>query len=345
MDSLLIIYTGGTIGMKENPETGALAPFDFGQIVEEVPELQSFHCRLDSVSLPPLVDSSDVTPDFWERLARLIAEKYDQYDGFVVLHGTDTMAYTASALSFMLRGLGKPVVLTGSQLPIGALRTDGKENLLCALEIAMAKGRDGLPVVPEVSVFFDHSLMRGNRTTKFGAERFDAFRSFNYPHLAEVGIHVRYNTRCVRSAVLGTEFQISGKFEKNVASLKLFPGIPPQVVRSVLAIPDLRGLLLETYGAGNAPSAPWFLDMIAEAIGRGLTVVNISQCPADSISMTSYDAGLGLARMGVVSGRDTTFEAAVVKLMLALGEASSPESVRAYFLSDLAGEMGESIAD
>lgn len=330
--------------MKENPETGALAPFDFGQIAEEVRELQRLNCKIDTVSLEPLVDSSDVTPQFWLRLAEVIAGAYSSYDGFVILHGTDTMAYTASALSFMLRGLDKPVILTGSQLPIGAVRTDGKENLLCALEIALASDRDGGAMVPEVAVFFDHSLMRGNRTTKFGAERFDAFRSFNYPHLAEVGIHIRYNRRSIcRGPSRGLE--VVGRFDTRVASLKLFPGISQEVVSSIVGNPHLRGLVLETYGAGNAPSAEWFLRLMESAIARGIVVVNISQCAADSISMHSYDAGLGLARMGVISGGDMTFEAAVVKLMLSLGGGDARSEVVRLFTGDLAGEMGEILVD
>ncbi len=343
MGAILIIYTGGTIGMKANPATGALAPFNFEQILHEVPELHSFESRIDAVSLIPLVDSSDATPEFWERLVVLIEANYADYDGFVILHGTDTMAYTASALSFMLPNVQKPVILTGSQLPIGALRTDGKENLLCALEIAEKRAEDGAPLIPEVAVFFDHSLTRGNRTTKFGAERFDAFRSFNYPRLAEVGIHVRYNRKYIRERPAGP-LTVDRAYSTRVSSLRLYPGIRHDMVERVLTTPGLRGLVLETFGAGNAPSAPWFLDLLRGAVDRGMLLVNISQCPSDSISMTSYDVGLGLARLGVVSGRDMTFEAALAKLMMALRRGDI-EAAKAYFGRDIAGEMTLAIVE
>ncbi len=333
---LLLVYTGGTIGMKENPLTQALAPFDFDAIEREVPELRRFGYSIDVETLSPPVDSSEVDPAFWQRLAAIVVRHYDQYDGFVVLHGTDTMAYTASALSFMLRFLGKPVVLTGSQLPIGAIRTDGKENLLGAIEIAAAH-QNGVPCVPEVSVFFDHVLMRGNRCSKFGAARFDAFRSFNYPPLAEAGITIRYHRDAIRPGGTGP-LQLLSPFDTRVASLRLYPGISDGLLRAVLGVPGLRGLVLETYGAGNAPSAPWLIEQLSEFTRAGGVVVNITQCPADSVSMTTYEAGLGLAQAGVESGGDMTYEAAMTKLMLGLGMHTQPAGVLGFLSCNVAGE-------
>lgn len=334
--SLLLIYTGGTIGMKENPLTGALAPFNFEQIASEVPEVEKFGFTISTESVLPLVDSSQIEPQFWIRLVELLEARYNDYDGFVILHGTDTMAYTASALSFMLPSLGKPVVLTGSQLPIGAVRTDGRENLLGAIEVA-AQQVLGQPVVPEVSVFFNHKLMRGNRTSKFGASRFDAFRSFNYPYLAEAGIHIRYNERLIRQPRRGPWVAYK-KFDTHVASIKLFPGISTQFIEAVLQLDNLRGVLLETYGAGNAPSREEFLAPLAEAVQRGVVVANVTQCPADSVDMQAYDVGLSLSKIGVLDGGDMTYEAAIVKLMLAQGLYSTPNGVVSFFLSDIAGE-------
>lgn len=334
--SLLLIYTGGTIGMKENPLTGALAPFNFEQIEREVPELHKFAGSIETFSLLPLLDSSDVSLDFWQRLGAVIEENYAAYDGFVVLHGTDTMAYTASALSFMLPNLSKPVVLTGSQLPIGAIRTDGKENLLGAIEIALAR-RGGAAHVPEVSIFFNHKLLRGNRSTKFGASRFDAFRSFNYPALARAGIEIEYADDLIRPAS-EAPFEVLSGFDARVASLRLYPGLSPELVSRVLGMPDLRGLVLETYGAGNAPSAPWFVAAVGRAVASGVVVVNITQCSADSVSMESYDVGLGLARAGVVSGDDMTYESAMVKLMHGLYYFDGREAVESYVKRDISGE-------
>lgn len=334
--SLLLIYTGGTIGMKENPLTGALAPFNFEQIASEVPEVEKFGFTISTESVLPLVDSSQIEPSFWVRLVDLLEARYNDYDGFVILHGTDTMAYTASALSFMLPSLSKPVVLTGSQLPIGAVRTDGRENLLGAIEVA-AQQVLGDPVVPEVTVFFNHKLMRGNRTTKFGAARFDAFRSFNYPYLAEAGIHIRYNERFIRHPRRGPWVAYK-TFDTSVASIKLFPGISTQLIEAVLGLDKLRGVVLETYGAGNAPNHEEFLAPFANAIRRGVVVVNVTQCSADSVDMQAYDVGLSLSNIGVLDGGDMTYEAAIVKLMLAQGLYGSPSGAVSFFLSDVAGE-------
>ncbi len=333
---MLVLYTGGTIGMKENPLTGGLAPFNITQLEREVPEVVKFGYHLETRPLYPLLDSSDADPSFWHRLAQEIVSNYEAFDGFVILHGTDTMAYTASALSLMLRGLNKPVVLTGSQLPLGAIRTDGKENLLGALEIAAAN-LDGKPRVPEVCIFFDHRLFRGNRTTKFGASRFDAFRSYNYPLLAEAGIDIVYNDRVI-GHWSAPSLKVEENFDPHVATLYLFPGMNECYIRTLLAVEDLRGVILKTFGAGNAPSARWFLASVETAIKRGVVFLNVSQCKADKVSMGSYDTGLGLARMGVVSGSDMTYETAICKLMLGLGSFTDTESVIRYLETDIAGE-------
>ncbi len=332
--SLLVLYTGGTIGMKENPLTGGLAPFNITQLEREVPEVLKFGYLLETRPLYPLLDSSDADPSFWIRIAKEIYNNYDNFDGFVVLHGTDTMAYTASALSFMLPGLSKPVVLTGSQLPLGAIRTDGKENLLGAIEIAAARDTEGNPRVSEVCIFFDHRLFRGNRTTKFGASRFDAFRSYNYPLLAEAGINIVYNDAVILPWT-DAKLNLRTHFDTQVATLYLFPGMQAEYVEAILGMQNLHGVILKTFGAGNAPSARWFLRAVEAAIKRSVLFVNISQCQADEVSMGSYDTGLGLEHMGVLSGGNMTYEAALSKLMLALG---AKDSVVEYLESNIAGE-------
>ena len=338
--SILLIYTGGTIGMKQDPETFALKPFNFNQILEEVPELKKFGCNIDTYSFDPLIDSSDVQPAFWVRLTSLIQENYSKYDGFVVLHGTDTMSFTASALSFMFENLAKPVVLTGSQLPIGMLRTDGKENLISSIEIASAVGADGHPMVPEVCIYFESQLYRGNRTTKYNAENFRAFRSANYPVLADVGIHIKYNTSLIRYPKEWNEdLVVSQKLDTNVAVLKIFPGITPAVVDAILNMDGLRGVVLETFGSGNAPTAEWFVSRIKDAVHRGLIVLNVTQCHAGKVDMDAYATGVALKKEGVISGFDSTTEAALTKMFFALGHADTNVKVKALLESDLRGEI------
>lgn len=340
--SILLIYTGGTIGMKEDPAVQALVPFNFSQILEEVPELNKFAYRIDTFTFDPLIDSSDVEPSLWISLAGLIEEKYDDYDGFVILHGTDTMAYSASALSFMIEGLTKPVIFTGSQLPIGMPRTDGKENLISSVEIAAAKDENGHAIVPEVCICFDNILMRGNRTTKINSDNFRAFRSENCPPLAEAGINIRYN----RSEIIyPQDWEKSPVFHKEldtrVSILKLHPGITPQVVRSILCSNGPRAVIIETYGAGNAPSKEWFLNLVREAASMGKILLNITQCIAGSVNMDIYATGKCLKEAGVANGYDSTTESALAKLFHLMGISDSNEDVQNGLENNLRGEISK----
>jgi len=340
--SILLIYTGGTIGMKEDPSIQALRPFDFSQILEEVPELGKFAYRIDSYTFDPLIDSSDIEPSSWQALASIIEERYDQYDGFVVLHGTDTMAYSASALSFMIEGLTKPVIFTGSQLPIGVPRTDGKENLISAVEIAAAKDQEGNAIVPEVCICFDNVLMRGNRTTKINSDNFRAFRSENYPPLAEAGISIKYNTGLIRKPESWNTRPVFHKtLDTRVSILKIHPGITPQVVRNILCGPESRAVILETYGAGNAPSKEWFLDLIRQADRMGKIILNVTQCMAGSVNMDIYATGKSLKQSGVLSGYDSTTESALAKLFFLLGEFQDNGKVKALLETDIRGEISK----
>ena len=338
--SILLIYTGGTIGMKQDPDTLALVPFNFNQIEQEVPELKKFGYRIDFHSFDPLIDSSNVTPELWVELVRLIKKNYDSYDGFVILHGTDTMSYSASALSFMLENLEKPVVFTGSQLPIGMLRTDGKENLISSIEIAAAVDGKGRAVVPEVCIYFENKLYRGNRTTKYNAENFSAFHSANYPVLADVGIHIKFNTQNILyPEVWGRELEIHTELDMNVAILKLFPGITAEVVRSVLDIEGLRAIILETFGSGNAPTGRWLTDTLKKGVERGLIIMNVTQCQAGSVDMDTYETGIALKRTGVVGGYDITTEAALAKLFFLMGQYSDIKDVKEQLVKNLRGEI------
>ena len=338
--TILLVYTGGTIGMKQDPDTLALKPFNFNQILEEVPELRKFGCKIDTYSFDPLIDSSDVQPDFWIRLTSLIKENYEKYDGFVILHGTDTMSFTASALSFMFENLAKPVVLTGSQLPIGMLRTDGKENLISSIEIASAVGPDGHPMVPEVCIYFESQLYRGNRTTKYNAENFRAFRSANCPVLADVGIHIKYDRSLIRYPQdWNAPLRVFQNLDTNVAILKIFPGITPEVIDAILSMEGLRGVVLETFGSGNAPTADWFVERIKDAVHRGLVVLNVTQCHAGKVDMDAYATGVALKQEGVISGFDSTTEAAVTKMFFALGQSNSSDKVKELLQSNLRGEI------
>jgi L-asparaginase len=337
--SVLLIYTGGTIGMMENPVTGALEAFDFDQLLENVPELKRFNYHISSYQFNPPIDSSDMEPSLWAKLVRIIYNNYDHFDGFVILHGTDTMAYTASALSFMLENLSKPVILTGSQLPIGMLRTDGKENLITSIEIAAAKYPDGRAIVPEVCIFFENLLLRGNRTTKINAENFNAFRSYNYPSLATAGIHIKYDFDRIRQADPGLPLKPHYAYDTNVIVLTLFPGIQENLIRNVLHTPGLRAVVLKTYGSGNAPQKPWFVEALKDATQRGIIIINISQCTTGSVEMERYETGLHLLDAGVISGYDSTVESVLTKLMFLLGHDKSPAEIRYDMNQPVAGEF------
>lgn len=330
--SILIIYTGGTIGMVHNPETGSLSPLNFDQISQQVPELKKFGFNLSTISFDPPVDSSDVNPEMWIKLVEIIEENYEKYSGFVILHGTDTMAFSASALSFMFENLSKPIIFTGSQLPIGTLRTDGKENLISTIEIA-ADNRNGEPMVPEVCIFFQNKLFRGNRTVKYNAEYFNAFRSDNYPPLAETGINIKYNYSHIAYPASKQPLKTCKSLNTDIAIMKIFPGISENTVKAFFNIKNLKALIIETFGAGNAPTHKWFLNEIKHATDRGIIILNVTQCSAGSVDMTLYYTGKSLLDAGVLSGRDITTEAALTKLMFLLGQPEIKKNELVSFLN------------
>lgn len=335
--SILIIHTGGTIGMIQDHKTGALTPIHFENLYETVPTLKKFELKLDIVAFDDLIDSSNVNINFWLKLADIIEKNYNQYDGFVVLHGTDTMSYSASALSYMLENLGKPVVFTGSQLPLGIIRTDGRENFIDAIEFASAY-KKGSPLIPEVAVCFENQLLRGNRTNKISAENFDAFLSGNYPPLADVGVNIRYNMEAI-SKPSGKDFRVNKDFSSDVAILKIFPGISENVVRSILNIPNLKGVVMETYGSGNAPTYNWFIDSLKEAIAKDILILNVTQCKRGSVIMGKYETSVEMSNIGVLSGADMTTESAVTKMMFVLGQKISREEMKKQLTTSLRGEM------
>lgn len=340
--ALLLIYTGGTIGMKQDMKDLTLKPFDFSQILDEVPEIRKFAFKIDTYSFEPPIDSSDVEPSLWQDLARLIKEKYEDYDGFIILHGTDTMSYSASALSFMLDGLTKPVIFTGSQLPIGVPRTDGKENLISAVEIASAKDEEGHPAVPEVCVCFDSLLMRGNRSTKVNSEVFRAFQSPNFPPLAEAGINIRYNNEYIRKPNDWYQsLTINTELDTRVSILKIHPGITPEVVRNILCGKDTRAIIMETYGSGNAPTRDWFLNIVKESSAMNKIIVNVTQCLAGTVNMNIYANGKALERAGVIDGYDSTTESALAKLFYLMGKSRDNEWVKAMMGRNLKGEISK----
>lgn len=337
--SILLIYTGGTIGMIKNPETGALESFNFDHLLNHVPEIRQLNINIDTIAFTPPIDSSDMEPELWSRIVTIIEENYEKYDGFVILHGTDTMSFTASALSFMLEDLMKPVILTGSQLPIGALRTDGKENLITAIEIAAAKNAEGNPMVPEVCVFFHEKLMRGNRTTKINSESFGAFGSNNYPNLAKAGTDIQFFTRNIKKYVPGLKLKAHHEYNSNIVIFSLFPGIQQEVVETLLCAEELKGIIFRTYGAGNAPQKKWLVDALRKATAEGKVIINITQCAGGSVHMERYETGLQLLEAGVISGHDSTVEAALTKLMYLLGKELPVEEVRRRMGKSLAGEI------
>ncbi|MCD8740755.1 asparaginase [Mucilaginibacter roseus] len=336
MNQILIIYTGGTIGMMSDPVTKALVPINFEQIMDNVPELERLNCKIKVHSFDTVIDSSNMNPEIWNELARLIKKNYDSVDGFVVLHGSDTMAFSASALSFMLENLDKPVIFTGSQLPISAVRTDAKENLMTAIELAKAKKNDRARV-PEVCIYFDYKLFRGNRAFKYNSSKFEAFRSPNYPILAESGVHLRFSINDIRQP--GTEpIIVHNMVANDVAVLKLYPGISPKVVESILAS-DVRGVIMETYGSGNTTTDAWFIDLLKKAIDGGKVILDISQCKVGTVELGRYETSKQLKDIGVTNGYDMTFEAAVTKMMYLLGQSNNPLQVKEWLETDLRGEL------
>ncbi|MGV3541214.1 MAG: asparaginase [Rufibacter sp.] len=335
--SILLIYTGGTIGMVSDKQDEHLVPFDFSEVIHRVPEIRQFKVMLTVLSLDPPIDSSNVGVEHWIKLAQIIQVNYSDYDGFVILHGTDTMAYSASALSFLLENLGKPVIFTGAQVPIGRMRTDARRNLITAMEIASAQ-RMGRPLVPEVCIFFNTVLLRGNRSTKVESRHFNAFHSGKYPPLAQAGIDIEFN----QSVILpppGEPLRVYGDLENRVAVLKIFPGITPTLVEAILHSEGLKGLVLETFGAGNAPTVPWFLNQLRGAVDRGITILNVSQCEEGEVRMGEYETSKYLKEMGVIGGGDISTEAALTKLMFVLAQNLSKEEIAQLLQQNLRGEM------
>ncbi len=336
---VLLIYTGGTIGMGRNPQTDALEPLDFSHLVDNLPEFQYLRTKIETCQFSDPVDSSDIDPLMWTRLVNIITKYYEEYDGFVILHGTDTMAYTASALSFMLENLTKPVILTGSQLPIGQLRTDGKENLVTSIELASAHHPDGTAMVPEVCIYFGGQLLRGNRATKQSADGFNAFATFNYPVLCHAGVNFVYHDHHILRPDLSRPMTPHTEMDTNVIVMSLFPGIQECFLRHVFEAPELRSVVLRTFGSGNAPQKPWFIRLLREATQRGVTIVNISQCVSGSVEMSRYDTGCQLKDAGVVSGHDSTVESAVTKLMHLQARYDDAATVRSFMNQSICGEV------
>jgi len=338
-DKVLLVFTGGTISMDKSANSKSLSPLNCEQVLARIPELNHLGVDISSISFSPLIDSSDIMPENWVKICEIIEENYDKFDGFVVLHGTDTMSYSASAVSFMLENLSKPVIFTGSQLPVGVYRSDAKENLITAIEIAAAKKENGGAMIQEVCLYFEDQLFRGNRTTKRNAEEFDAFASFNYHILAKVGVHIKYFPEYCHFNNKKLPLIISKKIDDNIAILKLFPGINKNVVESTLNIKGLKAVVIETYGTGNAPSCSWLKELLSEANRKGIILFSVTQCRAGSVEMGRYETSVNLQQSGVISGYDITTEAAVTKLMFLLGKYSDVNEVKRKLMISICGEM------
>lgn len=334
---ILLIYTGGTIGMVKDFETGALKAFNFNKLLKNIPELNLLDCEIATISFEVPIDSSNMNISEWVKMANIIKENYNNYEGFVILHGSDTMSYSASALSFMLENLAKPVVFTGSQLPIGDLRTDAKENLITAIQVASLQHKNK-PIIKEVCLYFEYKLYRGNRTTKISAEHFNAFASPNLQALAESGVHLKVNEDAIVKPS-SKKLEVHTDFDDNVTILKIFPGINAKVIEAIFSIEGLKGVVLETYGAGNAPTELWFLTLLEKAIKQGIHIVNVTQCSGGSVSMGQYETSSKLKEIGVITGRDITTEAAITKLMYLLGQNVSNAVFKTIFETSLRGEM------
>ncbi|MCK0132422.1 asparaginase [Flavobacteriaceae bacterium F08102] len=336
---ILLIYTGGTIGMVKDYKTNALKAFDFNHLHAQIPELNLLHCQIETLSFKEPIDSSNMNIDNWVKIVNCIEENYEDHDGFVILTGSDTMAYTASALSFMIENLNKPVIFTGSQLPIGDLRTDAKENLITAIQIASARTDKDEPEITEVSLYFEYKLYRANRTTKVNAEQFEAFNSLNYPPIAESGVHLKFNRAFLFRPTPNEPVKFHKELDNRIAVLKLFPGITKEVVEAILTIKDLQGVVLETYGSGNAPTEPWFLDLLKKALDKGIHIADVTQCIGGSVILGQYETSVAMQNMGLINGKDITTESALAKMMYLLGKKLDKKRFKSVFETSLRGEL------